>query len=328
MASMLPVIFLIGPTCSGKTALAVELVQRLPLDIINVDSALVYEGLNIGAARPEADVLATAPHRLLGFRDPAQPYSAAEFRVDALREIAEVHAAGRVPLLVGGTMLYVKALVEGLADLPAADPAVRARLEAEAVENGWPAMHARLAEVDPVTAQRLKPNDSQRIQRALEVYEVSGEPLSAHHARQAAVSLSDTDQRGSEAFPYTRSYLAIAPNDRATLHQRIAQRFRQMLVQGLIEEVKALRRRPELSLDLPAIKSVGYRQVWEHLDGQYDVDTMVEKGIIATRQLAKRQFTWLRGWPDLNWLDSDDPNVVEKAMTLLAPVLESVFSSR
>lgn len=328
MAQAPPVIFLMGPTCAGKTALAVELVQRLPLEIINVDSALVYDGLEIGAARPEPEVLARAPHRLLGFRDPAQPYSAAQFRDDALREIADIHAAGKVPLLVGGTMLYVKALVQGLAPLPAADPQVRAALEAEAAQKDWPALHAQLAEVDPVTAARLKPNDGQRIQRALEVYRVSGESLSAHHARQADVSLSDSELGHTPAFPYTPFYLAIAPPSRALLHERIAQRFRQMLDDGLIDEVQALRQRGDLSADLPAIKSVGYRQVWAYLDGQYDVETLVERGIVATRQLAKRQFTWLRGWPALHWLDSEDPEVVEQAMSLLAPVLESVFSSR
>ncbi len=328
MSVSLPVIFLMGPTCSGKTALAVELVQRLPLEIINVDSALVYDGLTIGAAKPEPELLARAPHRLLGFRDLTEPYSAAEFREDALREIAEIHAAGRVPLLVGGTMLYFKALVEGLAQLPAADAQVRAELEAEAADKGWPAMHFQLAQVDPVTAARLKPTDSQRIQRALEVYRVSGEPLSHHHARQQAVPLSDSELSHTPAFPYTRFHLAIAPKTRALLHQRIALRFRQMLDDGLVGEVQALRQRGDLSADLPAIKAVGYRQVWEYLEGHYDLDAMQERGIVATRQLAKRQFTWLRGWPALHWLDSDDPEVVEQAMSLLAPVLESVFSSR
>lgn len=328
MSAPLPVVLLMGPTCSGKTALAVELVQHLPLDIINVDSALVYRGLEIGAAKPSDDVLAKAPHRLLGFRDPAQPYSAAEFREDALREICDIHATGRIPLLVGGTMLYFKALLDGLAELPPADAQVRARLEQAAAEKGWPAMHARLAEVDPETAERLKPNDSQRIQRALEVFEVSGEPLSAHHARQRAVPLSDSGTGYGPAFPYTVFSLAIAPKDRAVLHARIAERFHQMLDEGLVAEVQALRARGDLTPELPAIKSVGYRQVWAYLDGQYDYDTLVGRGIIATRQLAKRQFTWLRGWPGITWLETDAEDLLDRALACLAPLRESVFSSR
>ncbi|MBQ0754559.1 MAG: tRNA (adenosine(37)-N6)-dimethylallyltransferase MiaA [Gammaproteobacteria bacterium] len=321
-----PVVFLMGPTCSGKTALAVELAQRLPVDIINCDSALVYEGLEIGAAKPEPEILAVAPHRLLGFRALTDPYSAAVFREDALREIEEIHAKGRIPLLVGGTMLYFKALAQGLADLPAANPAVRERLAAQAVEMGWPAMHARLAEVDAITAARLKPMDSQRIQRALEVFEVSGVPLSEHH-RQQAVSLSNSDAGHNSAFPYTLLSLAVAPESRAVLHERIAVRFAQMLDAGLIAEVEQLRARREVNSELPAMKSVGYRQVWEYLDGQYDYETMVDRAVIATRQLAKRQFTWLRGWPALTWLNSDADDVVEQAMACLAPLRESVFSS-
>ncbi|MDF1782435.1 MAG: tRNA (adenosine(37)-N6)-dimethylallyltransferase MiaA [Alcanivoracaceae bacterium] len=327
-ASSKPVIFLTGPTCSGKTALAVQLVQDLPLDIINVDSALVYRGLDIGAAKPEPDVLAKAPHRLLSFRDPTEPYSAAQFRDDALREIEAIHQQGRIPLLVGGTMLYFKALREGLAKLPAADQRVRAKLEAQAAQIGWPAMHEKLAQVDPETALRLKPMDSQRIQRALEVYEISGEPLSSHHARQKAVSLSNSDPRHNSAFPYTHLSLAIAPQNRAVLHDRIALRFRQMLDAGFIAEVEALRARGDLSLELPAMKSVGYRQVWEYLDGQYDYETMVERGTIATRQLAKRQFTWMRSWPELQWLDGESNDVHAQALACIAPFVESVFSSR
>lgn len=311
-----------GPTCSGKTGLAVELAQRLPVSLVNVDSALVYQGLDIGAARPDAETLARAPHRLMGFRDPAQPYSAAEFRADALAEIERIHHEGRVPLLVGGTMLYFRALQQGLADLPAADPVVRARIEAEAAEQGWPALHARLAEVDPETAARLRPTDSQRIQRALEVFELSGEPLSAHHRRQADVELSDTEKSANPAFPYTVVSLAVAPATRELLHRRIADRFHAMLEEGLVDEVRALRARGDLHRGLPAIKAVGYRQVWDFLDGHYSHDEMVERGIIATRQLAKRQFTWLRGWPGLVWLDSDAPDLVEQAVERLAPLME------
>ena len=314
-----------GPTCSGKTGAAVALTERLPLDIINVDSALVYRDLDIGAARPEPEVLARAPHRLLGFLDPAEPYSAARFRDDALREIAVIHQAGRVPLLVGGTMLYFKALQQGLAPLPAADPAMRAELEAEARAHGWPALHARLATLDPPTAERLKPNDGQRIQRALEVVQLTGVPLSEWHRRQS-VALSDTGQGSAAAFPYTPCCLALAPASRALLHDRIAVRFRAMLEAGLVEEVARLKARGDLHRELPAIKAVGYRQVWDYLDGRYSYDEMVERGIIATRQLAKRQFTWLRGWPGLEWHDSDAPDLVERLERRLAPLLDSVFS--
>lgn len=317
-----PVIFLMGPTCSGKTALAVELVQRMPLEIINVDSALVYRGLEIGAAKPEPAVLAKAPHRLLGFRDPTEPYSAADFRADALREMADIHAAGRVPLLVGGTMLYFRALRDGLADMPPADEAVRVRLTEEAERLGWPALHARLAQVDPEAAARLKPNDRQRLQRALEVYELTGVPLSVHHARQAPGGAA-----GENAFPYTVMQLAIAPPDRAVLHARIEARLHDMLAQGLVEEVRALRAQPGLHAGLPAMRSVGYRQVWGYLDGDYDYDEMVRRAVVATRQLAKRQFTWLRGWPDLHWLDSDAPDLTGRALSLLESLPESVFSS-
>ena len=323
---MKPVVFLMGPTCSGKTGAAVELVQRLPLEIINVDSALVYQGLDIGAARPEPEVLAKAPHRLLGFLDPAEPYSAARFREDALREIADIHAAGRVPLLVGGTMLYFKALQQGLADLPAADPQVRADIDAIARVQGWPEVHRLLAEVDPETAARLKPNDGQRLQRALEVYRISGEPLSVLHRRQQSVALSDTGDGGSRAFPYTTNCFALAPTSRALLHERIAIRFHTMLEQGLVPEVERLRQRADLHRELPAIKAVGYRQVWDYLDGRCGYEEMVERGIIATRQLAKRQFTWLRGWPDLEWFDSDAPGLIEQLESRLAPLLDSVFS--
>lgn len=317
-----------GPTCSGKTALAVELVRRLPLEIVSVDSALVYRGLDIGAARPDAATLAAAPHRLLGIRDPAEPYSAADFRADALREIRDIHDGGRVPLLVGGTMLYFSTLVTGLADLPPADPQVRAEIEAEAKRVGWPALHARLAAVDAVTAARLKPHDSQRIQRALEVWRLTGEPLSQRHARDASVSLSDIGHGPTPAFPYTFRSLAVAPRSRAELHERIARRFRQMLDDGLVEEVARLRRRPDLTRELPAIRSVGYRQVWDYLEGNCEYEGMIERGIVATRQLAKRQFTWLRRWPELTWLDSDDPGLVDHAEALLAPLVESLFSSR
>ncbi|MBZ2190239.1 tRNA (adenosine(37)-N6)-dimethylallyltransferase MiaA [Alcanivorax sp. JB21] len=318
-----------GPTCSGKTALAVELVRRLPrLEIISVDSALIYAGLEIGAARPAPEELAVAPHRLLGVRDPAQPYSAADFRADALAHIREIHARGGVPLLVGGTMLYFRALLGGLAALPEADPALRARLDDEARALGWPALHARLAAVDPETAARLKPNDQQRLQRALEVYMLTGVPLSEHHARQKRdeqlAGLSDQPSSGSAAFPYNVAQFALIPEDRARLHARIAERFQVMLDAGLVAEVAALRARGDLHPGLPAVRSVGYRQVWEHLDGQYDGEEMQRRALAATRQLAKRQMTWLRGWPGLTVLEPDAPGLPGQVLERLD---ESVFSS-
>ena len=322
MAGAGSVVFLMGPTCSGKTGLAVALHDRLPVSLVNVDSALVYRDLDIGAARPSPEVLARAPHRLLGFRDPATPYSAAAFRADALAEIRDIHEHDQLPLLVGGTMLYFRALQQGLSPLPPADPSVRATLEAEAAELGWPALHERLAKVDPETAARLNPADGQRIQRALEVHLLTGETLSAHHRRQHDVELSDTQNRPADSFPYTVTCLAVAPASRELLHQRIAERFHDMLAAGLVEEVEALRARGDLHRDLPAIKAVGYRQVWDYLDGRYSYDEMVERGIVATRQLAKRQFTWLRGWAGLSWLDSDAPDLVDQAQRLLAPLIE------
>ncbi len=299
MTDSLPTaIFLMGPTASGKTDLAVALCERLPCDIISVDSALVYRGMDIGTAKPDAATLARAPHRLIDIRDPSQAYSAADFRRDALSAMAAITAAGRIPLLVGGTMLYFKALLEGLADLPPADAAIRARLEAEAAAQGWPALHARLAAVDPVTAARLHPNHSQRIQRALEVFELTGRPLSALQAAP-----------GGESLAGQYRILAFAPDiPRAELHRRIAVRFHAMLDAGLVAEVQRLRARGDLHPGLPAIRAVGYRQVWAWLDGENDYNTMIEKGISATNALAKRQMTWLRSWEGVYWLGTDPPN--------------------
>lgn len=297
-APLPPALLLMGPTASGKTALAVELAERGPFDLISVDSGMVYRGLDIGTAKPDADTLARAPHRLIDIRDPADPYSAAEFRRDALAEMAAISAAGRIPVLVGGTMLYYRVLLEGIAEMPAADPAVRAGIEALAAADGWPAVHARLARVDPVTAARLSPNDSQRVSRALEVYEVSGRPLSVWHAEQAP----------PEPPPWTLFPFAIAPPDRALLHQRIEQRFDAMLAAGFLDEVARLRARPDLHADLPALKSVGYAEAWAHLAGDIDAAEMRLRGIYATRQLAKRQFTWLRRFR-AEWLDSTQPGL-------------------
>ena len=312
--SLPPAIFLMGPTASGKTALALELVKRHNCEIISVDSALIYRDMDIGTAKPDAAMQAEAPHRLIDLIDPAESYSAADFREDALREMAEITASGKVPLLVGGTMMYFKFLRDGSADLPKSDETVRQQLLDEGRELGWPAMHQRLAEVDPESARRLKPMDSQRIQRALEVYLISGKTLTQHWAEQH-----------TEPLPYHVVNLAVCPAERSRLHERIAQRFRIMLSDGFMEEVKALRARGDLHIDLPSVRCVGYRQAWEHLDGQYGYDEMVERGIIATRQLAKRQITWLRSWPDLHWLDTDDPDIVRNTLKILSA--NAIFSS-
>ncbi|MDO7910701.1 tRNA (adenosine(37)-N6)-dimethylallyltransferase MiaA [Pseudomonas monteilii] len=300
MSGKPPAIFLMGPTAAGKTDLAIALTQVLPCELISVDSALIYRDMDIGTAKPSKDVLAAHPHRLIDIRDPAQSYSAAEFRHDALAAMAEISARGRIPLLVGGTMLYYKALVEGLADMPPADAQVRADLEAEMAALGLAELHRQLAEVDPESAARIHPNDPQRLVRALEVYRVSGQSMTAHRARQQQAAQAGDDA----ALPYTVASLAIAPANRHVLHERIALRFAQMLEQGFVEEVRALRNRRDLHAGLPSIRAVGYRQVWDHLDGALTAAQMQERGVIATRQLAKRQFTWLRSWPDLHWLDS------------------------
>jgi tRNA dimethylallyltransferase len=297
-----PALLLMGPTASGKTKLAIELVECGPFDIISVDSGMVYRGMNIGTAKPDAQVLARAPHRLIDIINPEASYSAAQFRADALRAMAEISAAGRIPLLVGGTMLYFKVLLEGLANMPDADTELRARLDAEAKLLGWPAMHARLAEIDPVTAARLKPNDGQRLQRALEVYELTGKPLSQWHAEQAP----------PEALPWQISQIALAPADRSVLHERIERRFDEMLEQGLLAEVAALKARPELHADLPSMRAVGYAQAWAHLEGEYDAAEMRLRGIYATRQLAKRQHTWLRRFQGAEWHDAAEKGLAER----------------
>jgi tRNA dimethylallyltransferase len=314
-----PAIFLMGPTAAGKTDLALELARVLPCDLISVDSALVYRGMDIGTAKPDKAVLAEFPHALIDIRDPAESYSAAEFRADALAAMAESAARGRIPLLVGGTMLYYKALLEGLADMPSADPAVRAELEARAAVEGWEALHRELAAVDPESAARIHPNDPQRLTRALEVYRVSGLSMSEHRLRQAAGN-PDAGAPGAGQLPYTVAQLAIAPAQRQVLHARIARRFQAMLEQGFVEEVEALRRRSDLHAGLPSIRAVGYRQVWEYLDGGLSRAEMVERGVIATRQLAKRQFTWLRGWDDLHWLDSLACDNLSRALKYLQSV--------
>ncbi|RKZ92682.1 MAG: tRNA (adenosine(37)-N6)-dimethylallyltransferase MiaA [Candidatus Parabeggiatoa sp. nov. 1] len=299
-------IFLMGPTASGKTDLAVSMVKHFPCDIISVDSAMVYQGMNIGTAKPSASVLAQAPHRLIDIRDPTQIYSVGQFCRDAQAEIQAIQSAGRIPLLVGGTMLYFHSLQQGLSELPTADPQMRQRLNSEAEQIGWPAMHQRLASIDPQAAQRIHPNDAQRIQRALEVYEVSGDTMTAWCAKTKAQQL---------AQPIIK--LVIAPAQRSVLHARIAQRFHAMLEQGFIEEVYGFFMRGDLNPDLPAMRCVGYRQVWRYLAGELDHVSLPEKAIIATRQLAKRQLTWLRAQTEAHWFDSLEPNMTEQVLKWL-----------
>jgi len=313
-------IALVGPTASGKSAVSLALAQRWPLEIISVDSALVYQGMDIGTAKPTPQELAQVPHHLIDIRDPAQTYSAAEFAADATRLIADIQARGKRPLLVGGTMLYLKALLQPLDDMPPAQPELRAAIEAEAATEGWPALHAQLAEVDPPTAQRLSPNDSQRVGRALEVYRATGRPLSSFHA--------GGDKTKGMAMPV----ISLEPTDRAWLHQRIAQRFEAMLVQGLVAEVRALMARRDLHPDLPSMRCVGYRQVWEafqntelemHTHQALDaknIQQTKDTGIAATRQLAKRQLTWLRGMPERLVEACDAPDLTERVAARVRPV--------
>lgn len=311
-----PAIFLMGPTASGKTDLALQLADALPCEIISVDSALIYRGMDIGSAKPNAEILQKYPHHLIDILDPAQSYSAAQFRDDALQAMADITARGRIPLLVGGTMLYFKALTEGLAAMPSADPEVRARLEQQAASEGWAALHTELQRIDPVSAQRIHPNDPQRLLRALEVWHISGQTMTQLRVKQSLEKQQLLASNGAH-LPYNVATFAIAPQQRSVLHERIAQRFQQMLEQGFIAEVEALRQRGDLHVDLPSIRAVGYRQAWAYLDGEYAYDEMIERGIIATRQLAKRQFTWLRSWDDVEWLDSLSCNKMSQVLKRL-----------
>ena len=296
-------LFLMGPTASGKTALAIALRQQLPVEVISVDSALIYKGMDIGTAKPTPAELALAPHRLIDILDPKESYSAMNFREDALKEMAEISTSGRIPLLVGGTMLYYKALLEGLSPLPSADPTIRAEIEEKAAKIGWAGMHQELLAIDPVAGARINPNDSQRINRALEVFYITGKTMTEL-----------TEEKG-EALPYRLLQFAIAPQDRSILHERIALRFQKMMDLGFEEEVKRLFLREDLHIDLPSIRCVGYRQMWEYLQGDISLDEAIYKGICATRQLAKRQITWLRGWKDeITWLDSLNPEQAKLTM--------------
>lgn len=333
-----PAIFLMGPTASGKTDLAIQLCERLPCDIISVDSAMIYRGMDIGTAKPSADELARAPHRLIDICDPADTYSAADFRRDALAEMARITEAGRIPLLVGGTMMYFKALMHGMSGLPAADPQLRRQLELEAEQRGWPALHQELTDQDEVAARLIHPNNRQRLLRALEVIRLTGKPISSFWQAEdpAARKLQaqgvedytyftqwQADEVGS--LPYTVTQLAVVPTERRTLHERIHQRFMSMLDAGFLDEVRSLMDRGDLHPDLPSMRCVGYRQAWSFLAGEVDYDTFVGKGVAATRQLAKRQLTWLRKWSDVEWLYSEEEYIAEAALKKI--ILRTTFNS-
>ena len=301
MNTLLPAIFLMGPTASGKTGVAVELVQDMDVELISVDSALIYRDMDIGTAKPDALTLKIAPHHLIDIIDPTESYSAASFRDDALRLMADITARGKVPLLVGGTMLYFRALQNGLSDLPVANPAVRAELNLIIADHGIARLHQQLALVDAATAARLAPNDTQRIQRAMEIYLLTGSPMSEL-----------LKQKTSSPLPYRTLNIALIPGDRHVLHQRIATRFEQMMKQGLVEEVRGLRQRYDLHPDLPSMRCVGYRQAWQFLDGEINEMQLLETGLAATRQLAKRQLTWLRSTPDVIVIDCLSANLTQQ----------------
>jgi tRNA dimethylallyltransferase len=304
--SQLPVIFLMGPTAAGKTALAISLCEHLNTEIISVDSALVYKGMDIGTAKPDSEELTRAPHHLIDLLDPSETYSVADFRRDAIKKIDEFHQQGKVPVLVGGTMLYFKALIDGLSPLPEADPAIRAQLEAEASEFGWPHLYQELVKIDPQAAQKMSENDSQRINRALEVYRLTGK------------TMTELQKQKQPPLPYTFHQFAIAPQERSELHQRIEERFKIMIDQGFENEVSALYLRKDLHHNMPSIRCVGYRQMWDYLAGEVSHDEMVFRGIAATRQLAKRQLTWLRSWPDVTWLTTGDEENLHHVVSSLS----------
>ena len=295
-----------GPTASGKTDLAVKLVQQLPCDIISVDSALIYRGMDIGTAKPSPELLQIAPHRLIDICDPAMSYSVGQFRNDALYEIENIIANHRIPLLVGGTMLYFHALQKGIAELPEANQSIRDHLTLILQQQGLQTLYARLQKIDPISAQRIHPNDPQRIQRALEIYEITGKSLTQLWQEQ-----------NHQPLPYQFINIAIAPENRNLLHKNIALRFQTMLAKGFIAEVETLFQRDDLHADLPAMRAVGYRQVWDYLANKLTYDEMTERGIIATRQLAKRQITWLRSWKDLTLFASEDINILQKILNML-----------
>ena len=311
-----PAIILMGPTASGKTAISAQLAQSLACEIISVDSGQIYREMNIGTAKPEAEFMQRTPHHGIDIIEPHESYSAAKFRDDALTHMREITERGKIPLLVGGSMLYFKALIEGLNDLPEADPMVRLMIDTLAEEKGWPGVHANLMAVDPETAARLEPNDAQRIQRAMEIYHLTGKPMSEWLAKPKYVY-----------FPYTPITIAITPDDRSVLHARIATRFDDMLKAGLVDEVARLREEYVLEADMPSMRCVGYRQTWQHLNGAYGLDELREKGIAATRQLAKRQLTWLRAMEDIATFDCLAPDVEARILEYIRQALEAHYLS-
>ena len=309
-----PVICLMGPTASGKTALAFALHSALPCDIISVDSALVYRDMDIGTAKPTSDELKDYPHRLINLRDASESYSAADFCKDALEQIAEIRANNRIPLLVGGTMMYFKSLIEGISPLPQADEKIRAQIESEAAEHGWQHMHDLLAACDPTSALRIHPNDPQRLTRALEVFRLTGKNITEL-----------TQDKGTKLEGDILQF-AIAPSDRKTLHERIELRFKQMIELNFEQEVISLKDRGDLHADLPSIRCVGYRQMWQYLDGEIDHDEMIFRGVCATRQLAKRQLTWLRNWPEINWLDMEDETNLQQVLSSVSKISTLMYN--
>lgn len=331
MADFPPAIFLMGPTASGKTGLAIELCRRLPCDIISVDSAMIYRGMDIGTAKPSPEELVAAPHRLIDICDPAETYSAADFRRDALAEMAGISRRGRIPLLVGGTMMYFKALLQGMSALPSADPVLRRELEKQADEEGWESLYAELGQKDPVAAGLIHPNNHQRLLRAVEVIRLTGKPISRLWEQTDEGGLVSASaervenytyftrwqEDESSTLPYTIIQLAMAPSERQMLHDRISRRFQLMLAEGFLDEVRALKARSDLHSELSSMRCVGYRQAWAHLAGEYDEQELVRKGVAATRQLAKRQLTWLRKWSGLDWLDSSDPEILDSTLKII-----------
>ncbi len=310
MADQLPVVLLMGPTASGKTELAVALASHFDGEIISVDSSLVYRGMDIGTAKPSLEIRAQIPHHLIDILDPVQSFSAGQFRHQAIKLIEQIRQSGKLPILAGGTMLYFHGLLNGLAQLPVADTQVRAEIDLEARRLGWRVMHQKLVEIDPQSAARIHPNDTQRIQRALEVYRVSGKPLTDW-----------IEDNRKTSFPYPKIPLVVAPKDRAMLHRRIERRFYKMLEQGFVEEVRELYRRKDMHQNLPAMRCVGYRQIWSYLAGEMDRETMISKAIIATRQLAKRQFTWLRRYQEAQWFDSEENQIIN---TVISNISKSI----
>ncbi len=303
----LPVIFLMGPTATGKTEIAVSLSRQNPVDVISVDSAMVYRGMDIGTAKPSKVLLKEVPHRLIDICEPDETYSSAKFRLDALLAINEIHSQNRIPLLVGGTGLYFRALETGISDLPDADAEIRQQLESEAEQIGWQAMHRRLAEIDPASAERIHTNDPQRIQRALEIYQISGRSITDHY-----------EEKTTNPFSFEVIKIILNPDDRSILHEKIKHRFLKMLDEGLVEEVRTFHKNKRFVRSLPSMRMVGYRQVWNYLDGETDYEEMIEKGIIATRQLAKRQMTWLRKEENGIWLDCDASGLFGKIQGILS----------